>query len=59
MTVKMIQELGKRMEAQIKKINVQQRPRAKEQTEVNSTVTEMKNPVEEIKSRITGRRMHK
>ena len=26
---------------------------------MNSTVTEMKNPVEEIKSRITGRRMHK
>ena len=56
MIVKMIQDLGKRMEAKIEKMprNVSQRSRRiKEQTEMNKTLTEMKNTLEGINSRIT------
>ena len=55
MLVKMIQDLGKRMEAKIKKIqkNVLKKPRrTKEQTEMNNTIIKM-NTLEGINSRIT------
>ena len=63
--VKMIQDLRKRMEANIKKLqkmfnknleelkNKQIPRRIKEQTEVNNTITEMKNTLEGINRRIT------
>ena len=64
MIVKMIQDLGKRMEAKIEKMQemFKQRPRKikeqtprriKVQTEMNNTITEMKNTLEGINSRIT------
>ena len=57
MIVKMIQDLGKRMEARIKKIqekfNKELEELKNKQTEMNKTVTEMKNTLEEIISRIT------
>ena len=64
MIVKMIQDLGKRMEAKIEKMqgmfnkdleelkNKQTPRKIKEQTEINSTITEMKNMLEGINSRI-------
>ena len=53
MIVKMIQDLGKRMEAQTEKIQemLERARRSKEQTEMNNTITEMKNTLEGINSR--------
>ena len=53
MIVKMIQDLGKRMEAQTEKIQemIERDRRSKEQTEMNNTITEMKNTLEGINSR--------
>ena len=57
MIVKMIQNLGNRMEAQIEKIqemfNKDLEELKNKQTEMNNTITEMKNTIEEIKNRIT------
>ena len=65
MIVKMIQDLGKRMEAKIEKMqemfnkdleelkNKQLEALKNEQTEMNNTITEMKNTLEGINSRIT------
>ena len=59
MILKMIQDLGKRMEATIKKMQemfnkdrILKIRRIKEQTEMNNTITEMKNTLERINSRI-------
>ena len=55
MTVKMIQDLRKRMEAKIEKIqemlNKDTEELKNKQTEMNNTVTEMKNTLEGINSR--------
>ena len=55
--VKVIQDLGKRMEAKIEKIqemfNKDLEELKNKQTEMNSTITEMKNTLEGINSRIT------
>ena len=52
MIVKMIQNLGNRMEAQIEKIQERLNKHLEEvknkQTEMNNTITEMKNTLEEI-----------
>ena len=52
MIVKMIQDLGKRMEAKIEKmqemINKDLEELKKKQTEMNNTITEMKNTLEGI-----------
>ena len=57
MIVKMIQDLGKRMEAKIKKMqemfNKDLEELQSKQTEMNDTITEMKNTLEGINSRIT------
>ena len=57
MIVKMIQDLGKRMEAKIEKMqemfNKDLEELKNKQTEMNNTVTEMKNTLEGINSRIT------
>ena len=65
MIVKMIQDLGKRMEAKIQKMQEMFNKDLEElkkkhleelknkQTEMNNTITEMKNTLEGIKSRIT------
>ena len=65
MIVKMIQDLGKRMEAKIKKMqemfnkdleelkNKHLEELKNKQTEMNNTITEMKNTLEGINSRIT------
>ena len=57
MIVKMIQDLGKRMEAKIEKrqemFNKDLEERKNKQTEMNNTMTEMKNALEGINSRIT------
>ena len=57
MTVKMIQDLGKRMEAKIEKMqeffNKDLEELKNKQTEMNNTITEMKNTLEGIDSRIT------
>ena len=57
MTVKMIQDLGKRMEAKIKKMqeifNKDLEELKNKQTEMNNTITEMKTTLEGINSRIT------
>ena len=55
MIVKMIQDLGQRMEAKIKKMQemFNKEELKNKQTEVNSTITEMKNTLEGINSRIT------
>ena len=57
MIVKMIQNHGKKMEAQIEKIqemfNKDLEELKSKQTEMNSTVTEIKNTLEGINSRIT------
>ena len=57
MIVKMIQDLGKRMEAKIEKMqemfNKDREELKNKQTEINNTITEMKNTVEGINSRIT------
>ena len=57
MIVKMIQDLGKRKEAKIKKMqemfNKDLEELKKRQTEMKNTVTEMKNTLEGINSRIT------
>ena len=57
MIVKMIQDLGKRMEAKIKKMQEMFYKDLEElknkQTEMNNTITEMKTTLEEINSRIT------
>ena len=64
MIVKMIQDLRKRMGTKIEKtqemflLGLLPR-RTKEQTEMKNKITEMKNTLEEINSRITGRRMDK
>ena len=54
---KMIQDLGKRMEAKIEKmqemLNKDLEELKNKQTEMNNTITEMKNTVEGINSRIT------
>ena len=56
MTVKMIQDLGKRMEAKIKKMQEVFHKDLEElknkQTEMNNTITEMKTTLEGINSRI-------
>ena len=58
MIVKMIQNLGNRMEARIEKIqemfNKDLEEIKNKQTEMNSTVTEMKNTLEGINNKITG-----
>ena len=55
--VKMIQDLGKRMEAKIEKIqemfNKDLEQLKNKQTEMNNTITEMKTTLEGINSRIT------
>ena len=56
MTAKMIQDLGKRMEAKIKKqemFNKDLEELKDKQSEMNNTITEMKNTLEGINSRIT------
>ena len=57
MIVKMIQDLGKRMEANIEKMqemfNKDLEELQNRQTEMNNTITEMKNTLEGISSRIT------
>ena len=57
MIVKMIQDLGKRMDAKIKKMQEMLNKDLEElhdkQTEMNNTITEMKNTPEGINSRIT------
>ena len=57
MIVKMIQNLGKRMEAKIEKmqemLNKDLEELKNKQTEVNNTITEMKTTLEGINSRIT------
>ena len=57
MIVKMIQHLGKRMEAGIKKMqemfNKDLEELKNKQTEMNNIITEMKNTLEGINSRIT------
>ena len=57
MIVKMIQDLGKIMEAKIEKMqemfNQDLEELKNKQTEMNSTITEMKTTLEEINSRIT------
>ena len=57
MIVKMIQNLGNRMEARIEKIqemfNKDLEELKNKQTEMNSTVTEMKNTLEGINNKIT------
>ena len=57
MIVKMIQDLGKRMEARIKKMqemfNKDLEELKNKQTEMNNTITEMKNTLQGINSRIT------
>ena len=57
MIVKMIQDIGKRMEAKIEKMqqmfNKDLEELKNKQTEMNNTITEMKNTVEGINSRIT------
>ena len=57
MIVKMIQDLGKRMEAKIKEMqemfNKDLQELKNKQTEVNNVITEMKNILEGINSRIT------
>ena len=55
--VKMIQDLGKRMEAKIEKMqemfNKDLEELKNKQTEMHNTITEMKNTLEGINSRIT------
>ena len=57
MIVKMIQDLGKRIEAKIEKMqemfNKDLEELKNKKTEMNNTVTEMKNTLERINSRIT------
>ena len=57
MRVKLIQDLGKRMEAKIEKMqemfNKDIEELKNKQTQMNSTITEMKNTLEGINSRIT------
>ena len=57
MIVKMIQNLGNRMEAQIEKIqemfNKDLEELKNKPTEMNNTITEMKNTLERINNRIT------
>ena len=57
MIVKMIQDLGKRMEAKIEKMQEMFNKNLEElknkQTEMNNTITEMKTTLEGINSRIT------
>ena len=57
MIVKMIQNLGKRMEAKMEKMQEMFKKDLEElknkQTEMNNTITEMKNTLEGINSRIT------
>ena len=57
MIVKMIQDLGKTMEAKIEKMqemfNKDPEELKNKQTEMNNTITEMKTTVEGINSRIT------
>ena len=57
MTVKMIQDLGKRIEAKIEKMQEMFNKDLEElkykQTELNNTITEMKTTLEGINSRIT------
>ena len=57
MIVKMIQDLGKRMEAKIEKMqemfNKDLEKLKNKQTEMNNTITEMKTTLEGINSRIT------
>ena len=57
MIVKMIQDLGKRMEAKIEKMqemfNKDLEELKNNQTEMNNTITEMKNTLEGINNRIT------
>ena len=57
MRVKMIQELRKRMEAKIEKMqemfNIELEELKNKQTEMNNTITEMKTTLEGVNSRIT------
>ena len=57
MIVKMIQDLGERMEAKIEKMqemfNKELEELKNKQTEMNNTITEMKTTLEGINSRIT------
>ena len=57
MIMKMIQDLGKRMEAKIKKMqgmfNKDLEELKNKKTEMNNTITEMKTTLERISSRIT------
>ena len=57
MIVKMIQDLGKRMEAKVEKMKEMSNKDLEElknkQTEMNNKITEMKNTLEGINSRIT------
>ena len=57
MIVKMIQDLGKRMETKIEKMqemfNKELEELKNRQTEMTNTITEMKTTLEEINSRIT------
>ena len=57
MIVKMIQDLGKKMEAKIEKMqemfNKDLEELKNKETQMNNTITEVKNTLEGIKSRIT------
>ena len=63
MIVKMIQNLGNRMEAWIEKIqemfNKELEELKNKKTEMNNIITEMKYTLEGINKRITGRRTNK
>ena len=62
-TMKMIQDLTKRMEAKIEKmkemVNKDLEELKSKQTVMNNTITEIKNTLEGINNRITGRRTDK
>ena len=53
MMIKMIQELGNRMEVQTEKINKDLEELKNKQSVMNNIITEMKNTLEGINSRIT------
>ena len=59
MIVKMIQNLGNIMEKIQETFNKDLEELKSKQTAMNNTITEIKNTLEGINSRITGRRAHK
>ena len=59
MIVKMIQNLGNRMERIQERFNKDLEELKSKQTMMNNTISEIKNSLEGINSRITGRKMDK